>query len=154
MIERALIILSIACVIVVGLLTFNTSIASDIRFSVFYNGSLFAVWFYWLHRRVKEGSLNGSWLNVLDLIVNVTAISRFFGSTIPISGHALFLTYSLFTVKDRKYLFLALILLFVVIALKVSWNDNTTWLFGMFCGVAIGLLWKVIRGKRKGKFFL
>jgi len=152
MIERALIILSIACLVAVGLLIFNTSIAAEIRFSIFYNGLLFSIWFYWLHRRLKEGSLNGSLLNVIDLVVNVAAISRFFGSTIPISGHALFLTYSIFTVKDRKYLSLAMILLFVVIALKVSWNDNATWLFGMFCGVAIGVLWKAVKGRRKGKF--
>ena len=152
MIERILIILSIACLIAVGLLSFITSIAAGTRFSIFYNGPLFAVWFYWLNRRLKEGSLNGSWSNLIDLIVNVAAISRFLGSTIPMSGHALFLTYSIFTVKDRKYLSLALILLSVVIALKVSWNDNTTWLFGVFCGVAIGILWKAIRGKRKGKF--
>lgn len=86
---------------------------------------------------------------VIDIAVVSIAIARFYGSSIPPSGHAVFLTHSLITISNRYYRLAALSMLIVTIGLKISWHDYASWSYGIVSGVVSGMLW-VWAGKASG----
>lgn len=114
---------------------------SWLTFSLFYNGPLFGLALFWLYLRVRQKNGKRLLLVILDILVVVIAISRYFGLAIPPSGHALFLTYSLMTVKNWFYRMMAAIMLILTIGLKVSWRDYTSWVYGMLVGLSCGMIW-------------
>jgi hypothetical protein len=69
------------------------------------------------------------------------AVSRFYGLPIPPSGHALFLTHSLVSVRNKYYRIAALVMLIVTILLKLSWGDYRSWLYGIIIGLVSGTIW-------------
>jgi hypothetical protein len=116
-------------------------------FSLLYNGPLVVLAAFWLLCRKQEYQSRQSLKMVLDILIAGIAISRFYGSLIPPSGHALFLTYSLITVSNRYYRIAALMMLLVTIALKISWGDYQLWAYGTLLGVVIGTIWICIAYK-------
>lgn len=110
-------------------------------FSLIYNGPLLILCLFWLFFRKKECERFHLLRALIDIAVVSIAIARFYGSSIPPSGHALFLTHSLISVSNRYYKSAALIMLMVTIGLKISWGDYTSWSYGVVLGVIIGMVW-------------
>jgi hypothetical protein len=77
----------------------------------------------------------------LDITVFSIALARFFGSSIPPSGHALVLTHTLITVSNRYYRLAALAMLIATAALKISWHDFTSLGYGLGLGIISGVAW-------------
>jgi hypothetical protein len=74
---------------------------------------------------------------VTDALVVGTAVWRAIGHVPYISGHALFLTYALFSTRSRVAQVTAAIVMLQVIYLKyIVWHDWVT----STCGIALGLL--------------
>jgi hypothetical protein len=81
---------------------------------------------------------------LIDMLVVLTAGSRFFGPIVPASGHALFFSYGLLTVTNGYYKVASAILLTLTIALKLSWGDYYSWLSGIVLGLFWGILYRRI----------
>ena len=112
-----------------------------VLFSLIYNGPLVILSVFWLLLRKQECE-RWQWLRaLLDIAVVASAIARFYGASIPLSGHAVFLTHGLISVSNRYYRSAALSMLLVTIGLKISWRDYTSWSNGIVLGVISGLVW-------------
>ncbi len=62
---------------------------------------------------------------------------------VPLSGHALFLSYTALTTRDRRYAALALVGLVGTTYLKlVEWRDPITWGIGLAIGVVLARLFR------------
>lgn len=110
-------------------------------FSLLYNGPMVLLLASWVFCRRQEQKRWQALRILLDIVILSIAISRFYGLLIPPSGHALFLTYSLLTVSSKYYRIAALMMLFVTIALKISWGDYESWSYGILFGVVSGIEW-------------
>ena len=111
-------------------------------FSLIYNSPLFILCVFWLLIRKKEYERFQLWRALIDIAVISIALARFYGSSIPPSGHAIFLTHTLISVSNRYYRLAALTMLFVTIGLKISWGDYTSWSYGIALGVISGMVWE------------
>lgn len=112
------------------------------QFSLLYNLPLYAIGLVWLYYRWRGRVALNRWRVLLDAAVVVMAASRFLGPLIPPSGHALFLTYAGLTIDRRLFRIVAFILLLATIALKLSWGDYRSWLYGLLLGAALGVLYR------------
>lgn len=110
-------------------------------FALMYNSPLLILCVFWLLFRKKEYERFQLWRALIDIAVISIAIARFYGSSIPPSGHAVFLTHSLISVNNRYYRLAALTMLIVTIGLKISWGDYTSWSYGVVLGVISGMVW-------------
>ena len=110
-------------------------------FSLLYSGPLFILGIFWLYFRVLEYRRSRILGVVLDLAVISIALARFFGSSIPPSGHALLLTHTLITVSNRYFRLSALAMLIATAALKISWHDFSSLGYGIVLGVTSGIIW-------------
>jgi hypothetical protein len=119
-----------------------------VLFSLLYNGPLVILGAFWLRSRVREFDRLQILPVLLDVAIVSIAVARFYGSSIPPSGHALFLTHSLVSVNKRYYRFATLVMLIVTIGLKISWGDYTSWGYGILLGIASGRLWMWAGTKR------
>jgi hypothetical protein len=113
-------------------------------FSLLYNLPLFGLAVYWILCRIQEAKKSRPLAIAIDIIVVALAASRYLGSTILPSGHALFLTHSLLTTANRLYRIIALILLAVTIVLKVSWGDYSSWVYGILVALSSSFLWRYV----------
>ena len=107
------------------------------------------VWDRWQHR--NSIPFRGRWL--IDLLVILISISRTITWFLPLSGHALFLTYAIGTSINLFIRVLAGCVLLEAIAIKHFWlqDDITPWV-GMSVGLAVVLIehtWKLIAHARK-----
>ena len=116
----------------------------NMTFSLLYNLPLFGLAGYWILCRIQESKKSRPLAVAIDMIVVALAASRYLGSTILPSGHALFLTHSLLTTANRLYRIIALILLIVTIVLKVSWGDYISWVYGILAALISSVLWRYI----------
>ncbi|MCA1579228.1 MAG: hypothetical protein LC794_17910 [Acidobacteria bacterium] len=116
-------------------------------FSLLYNGPLFILGFFWLFFRTDEYRRLQILRVLLDLAVFSIAIARFFGSSIPASGHAILLTHTLITVSNRYYKLAALAMLIATAGLKISWHDYSSLGYGVVLGIISGVAW-LWAGKR------
>ncbi len=83
-----------------------------------------------------------SWRHgLIDGLVTLIGASRTLTWFLPLSGHALFLTYAVGTVVDNCVRAIALLVLVEAIAFKHFWlyDDSTPWV-GLFAGLAAILL--------------
>jgi hypothetical protein len=117
-------------------------------FSLAYNGPLFILGIFWIFFRIQEYRRLQILRVLLDLAVFSIAIARFFGSSIPPSGHAILLTHTLITISNRYYRLAALIMLIATAALKISWHDFTSPGYGIVLGIISGMTW-VWAGSRR-----
>jgi xanthine/uracil permease len=111
-------------------------------FFLYYHLPLFALIGVWLALRIQGQRRLGIVTTLIDTTVIGVAIARLFGSSIPPSGHAIFLTHSLLTIRNRYYKIAALLMLLAVIYLKVGWRDYTSWNVGIVFGLISGYLWQ------------
>jgi hypothetical protein len=89
--------------------------------------------------------------SMVDVLVVGTAMWRAIGHVPLISGHALFLTYSLLTVRTRVAQITALAIILQVIYLKLFvWHDLVTPLGGIVLGSCAALLVRRLTGGRDG----
>ena len=114
---------------------------SKALFSLMYNGPLFILGIFWIFFRIQEYRRLRIPGLLLDIAVFAIAIARFFGSSIPPSGHAILLTHTLLTVSNRYYRVAALIMLMATAGLKISWHDYTSLGYGIVLGITSGLVW-------------
>jgi hypothetical protein len=112
------------------------------KFSALYNFPLYSVGFLWLFYRLQENKSFLPLMLLVDILVVLIAASRFFGPLVPASGHALFLSYSLLTASSKFYKITSAILLVLTIALKLSWGDHHSWVFGIIFGLFCGILYQ------------
>ena len=110
-------------------------------FSLAYNGPLFILGTFWIFFRAQEYRRLQILRVLLDLAVFSIAIARFFGSSIPPSGHALLLTHTLITVSNRYFRLAALVMLIATAGLKISWHDFTSLGYGIGLGLITGMAW-------------
>jgi hypothetical protein len=110
-------------------------------FSLLYNGPLFILGFFWLFFRAQEYRRLQILRVLIDLAVISIAIARFFGSSVPPSGHAILLTHTLITVSNRYYRLAALSMLMATAGLKISWHDFTSLGYGVALGIISGVIW-------------
>ena len=110
-------------------------------FSLIYNGPLFILGACWLFFRAHEYRRLQIIRPLLDIAVLSIAIARFFGSSIPPSGHAILLTHTLISVSNRYFRLAALIMLIGTAGLKISWHDYTSLGYGIVLGTISGLAW-------------
>jgi hypothetical protein len=110
-------------------------------FSLIYNGPLFILAIFWIFFLKQEYRRLQIIRALLDLAVLSVAIARFFGSSIPPSGHAMLLTHTLITVNNRYYRLAALVMLIATAGLKISWNDFTSLGYGIVLGMVSGCVW-------------
>jgi hypothetical protein len=115
--------------------------SSTALFSLLYNGPLFILGFFWLFFRTQEFRRLRILGVLLDLAVVSIAIARFFGSSIPPSGHAILLTHTLITVSNRYFRIAALAMLIATAALKISWHDFSSLGYGIVLGITSGTIW-------------
>lgn len=115
--------------------------SSKTLFSLIYNGPLFILGFFWLFFRREEYRRLQILRVLIDLAVFLIAIARFFGSSIPPSGHAILLTHTLITVTNRYYRLAALAMLIGTAALKISWHDYSSLGYGIVLGIISGVTW-------------
>lgn len=116
-------------------------------FSLTYNGPIFMVGFFWVLFRAQEymraQQHRRVWIMrlLIDIAVFSAAFARFFGSSIPPSGHALLLTHTLISVSNRYYRLAALVTLLGTAGFKISWHDYTSLGYGILLGVLTGAGW-------------
>ena len=110
-------------------------------FSLIYNGPLFILGVFWLYFRTQEFRRLRILGVLLDLAVVSIAIARFFGSSIPPSGHAILLTHTLITVSNRYFRIAAVAMLIGTAALKISWHDFSSLGYGIVLGMISGTIW-------------
>jgi hypothetical protein len=106
-----------------------------------YNGPLFILAIFWLFFRKQEYRSLQILRVLIDIAVLSIAVARFFGSSIPPSGHALLLTHTLITVSNRYYRLAALAMLIGTAGLKISWQDFTSLGYGIALGLISGVAW-------------
>jgi hypothetical protein len=112
-----------------------------VLFSLIYNVPLFVLCAFWLFFRRQEWKRRQLFRALLDGAVVLIGLARFYGSTIPPSGHAVFLTHTLVSIDNRYYRLAALSMLMATVGLKISWGDYTSWSHGVVIGMISGLLW-------------
>ena len=118
-------------------------------FSLLYNLPLFVLGLWWLFTRWHQPQPLSFGQIFLDSLVVVLSLARFFGLPLPPSGHAFFLTHSGLTTPQRSYQFTAAFLLILTIALKLSWGDSSSWLWGIVAGCASGAGYRQLLLTRK-----
>lgn len=122
----------------------------DQLFFWIYNLPVVLMGFVWLAIEVKRRTTLTVPCVLCDLIVIGVGLGRFLGWQIPPSGHALFFSYSLLAVPNIAYRFFAAAFLLMTIALKLSWGDYSTWVYGIVVGVGLGLLHRFFATDRAG----
>jgi hypothetical protein len=113
--------------------------SSTALFSLMYNGPLFILAIFWIFFRTQD--YRRLRILLLDLAVVAIALARFFGSSIPPSGHAILLTHTLITVSNRYFRIAALAMLIATAALKISWHDFSSLGYGIVLGITSGMIW-------------
>ena len=118
-------------------------------FFLYYHLPLFALIAVWLVFRIDELKRLRVLQAMIDVTVIAVAIARLFGSSIPPSGHAFFLTHSFITVRNLYFKCAALAMLCLVVYLKIGWKDYTSWTYGIMFGVISGSLWLWTNNQRQ-----
>jgi uncharacterized membrane protein len=111
-------------------------------FSLLYNLPLFALGLLWLLSRWRQRNSASPRQLWLDGLVVALSLARFFGIALPPSGHAFFLTHSGLTTPQRSYQLASAVFLVLTIALKLSWGDSSSWLWGIVAGCASGAVYQ------------
>jgi hypothetical protein len=106
-----------------------------------YNLPLYILAPFWLICRMQEDKKFLSLRTLIDIVVVTLAMSRYFGPIVPTSGHALFLTHSLITIRSRYYRIPAVVMLIATAAVKVSWEDYSSLVAGILIGLISGAIW-------------
>jgi hypothetical protein len=98
-----------------------------------------------------EGLSKSGWpVGLLDVSVTGIALSRMFYPVPGISGHVLFLTYALFTLRYRvSRLFAALVLAQTLVLKVVFWHDYQTPPGGLLLGITGALLYHRLSARAK-----
>ena len=117
----------------------------DRWFWIVYVAPMLAAVPFWTRLRLAMVERIPTSARVLDGVVFLAAFLRFVEvGGIPASGHTLFLTHSLVTVRDRRWLAIALALLAMTTWFKLAlWHDPQSWGVGIAAGLATGVLARV-----------
>lgn len=85
------------------------------------------------------------WQRMLDAIIVAVAATRALFPLPFVSGHAMFLAYSVLTTERGAARWLAIFVLAEVIIAKAFYLHDPTWAGGILVGGAVGLMW--VRGR-------
>jgi hypothetical protein len=105
----------------------------------------------WLPILRSRGERLGHRVLLLDGIVCLVAAARIFSPVVPISGHALFLTYTFLTIRNRWYRLASGAAFLQAAWLKVFvWNESGSFVGGLLVGslLAAPMLWQPDRGSK------
>jgi hypothetical protein len=102
-----------------------------------YQLPVFVVFGLFAAHRYQHKSESARWQWALDCVVILISASRTLTWFLPLSGHALFLTYAIGTSASRSVRVVALLVLIEAIAIKHFWlhDDSTPW-----AGIGIGIV--------------
>ncbi len=118
-------------------------------FYLYYFAPIAAPFVAFLLDRIDRFDATPYSLWILDLLVVGFALARAFRDLPVISGHALFLTYALLTVRSRVARWLAAVVLVEVIYLKVFvWHDATLYGGAAVAALCAGLYWLGLKMQR------
>lgn len=121
----------------------HPSFTKSRKMNALYNWPLFSVCFFWVFCRLRELDALKLPRLILDGVVVILAASRMVGEFLPSSGHALLMSYSLITVPNRFFRVAAAAMLLLTIAMKLTWGDGRTWVYGIVLGGLLGwVYWK------------
>lgn len=114
-------------------------------FWIIYVAPMLAAVPFWLRLRLASLERIPTAARVLDGAVFLTAFLRFIQvGGVPASGHTLFLTHALVTVRDLRWRAIALALLAMTTWFKLAlWHDPRSWSVGIAAGLATGVLGRI-----------
>lgn len=121
---------------------------SERWFWIVYVAPMLAAVPFWVRLRLAEVERIPTAARVLDGVVFLTAFLRFVQiGGVPASGHTLFLTHAVVTVRDLRWRVVALALLAMTTWFKLAlWHDPRSWIVGIAAGLATGVLGRVAEG--------
>jgi len=113
------------------------------RYIIFYLAPLVLAVGLWARWRLLEHSCWTQYTLLLDGAVLLIAATRLTTGFLPVSGHMLFLTYSLLTIRNRSYKILATVLAVETTVFKLMlWTDWLTWALGVVLGLVAAFLYR------------
>lgn len=100
---------------------------------------------YWVRRRLARLERIPTAARVLDGVVFLAALLRFVDvGGVPASGHTLFLTHTMVSVREPRWRVIAAALLVMTSWFKLAvWHDPQTWAVGIVAGLVTGVLARV-----------
>jgi hypothetical protein len=114
----------------------------DAGFFLFYVAPRLVLGVLWIRIRIQSPAPATWVMRGLDLAVLLLSAVRLFGTAVPLSGHALFLTYSGLTTPVRWYQAVAVLLFVETAALKLLvWGDPDSFYIGLLAALPLTLLY-------------
>lgn len=119
-----------------------TGTIDGLRFLALYVAPMFLAAPIWVRIRLVGLEERRGRIRALDAIIFLLAVLRFIvGGALPFSGHMLFLTYTLVTVRAAGYRWLVGALLLETTVFKlIVWHDLYSWSIGLGLGLAAAIL--------------
>lgn len=117
----------------------------SLRYATYYVAPMTLVAPLWVCARLTELSALSPRRLALDALAFALSATRNVPvvTLIPLSGHALFLSYTALTTRDRRYAALASAGFVGTTYLKlVEWGDPLTWSIGVVAGLALAWLFR------------
>jgi hypothetical protein len=113
------------------------------RFVLFYLAPLVPAVVLCARERLADRADYSRTALVLDCSVFVLAATRTVSGVLPFSGHMLFLTYALLTVRSAALrLFVGVLWLETAYFKLVLWDDPLSWSVGLLLGAVLGLVFR------------
>ncbi len=121
-------------------------------FWAIYVAPLLAAAPYWARLRLAALERIPIAARVFDAVVFFAALLRFIDvGGVPASGHTLFLTHTLVTVRDRRWRIADVLLVAMTTWFKLElWHDPRSWIVGIAAGLATGVLARVAERTHHG----
>jgi hypothetical protein len=155
--ERLALLAAVICLLCLGYWLAQPELPNSQKMNALYNWPLFSVCFFWLFCRLRDAKALAPlapwrpWRLLLDGLVVLLAASRMAGTFVPSSGHALLMSYSLLTVPNRLYRAAAAAVLLLTIALKLTWGDGRSWVYGIALGGLFGAIYRLEPVAKSGR---
>lgn len=127
----------VGCAVVSAFVFYETGSGGSVRYFMLYAAPLLVAVALWARTRLAIADVIAPITLVVDAVVVAMSLIRFvLGELHPVSGHMLFLTYSLLTTRVGWYRWLAVALIVQTSIYKlVLWRDQQSWALGLVAGV-------------------
>ena len=114
------------------------------RFVILYVTPLLLIVPLWLKLRLDHLQDSFPVVRILDIAIVAFSAARLAGDIAPVSGHMLFLTYTVLTTPTRWYRWVAGALILETSIFKLwIWRDVNTWAWGLVVGAAAALAYRL-----------
>lgn len=142
----------VGCAVVAAFVFYETASWGSVRYFMIYAAPLLVAVALWGRARLQVVETLTPLTLAMDGVVVALSFVRFvFGEVHPLSGHMLFLTYSVITTRATGYRWLAVILLLETTVFKLLiWRDPYSWTLGLLAGLVMAVIvW--LAGGRAGR---